>query len=331
MEDYTELHIFQDDKIDFFAVICLHSPRKKSAIGGCRFIEYSSKDAAIEDAIRLSSAMRSKAIISELPHDGGKAVIKMPTSNFNREVFLKKFAECVESLNGKYIATIDSGTTQNDMSIIKKHTSHVVGYLTGTDIDSNPSDSTALGVYNGMRAAVKIKYGVDSLKDMHVAIQGIGNVGSRLVRLLHKAGARITITDINYQSAMQLAEECKATFVSSDQIYRVKCDIFSPCALGRTINHETIKLLQTKIIAGAANNQLSTHEMIDELNKLDILYIPDYLLNAGGLIHLALQMQGKKISFIEETVKKIGDRILNFSHLAKLKNVSLFEVVKSEV
>jgi len=327
-QDYSELHIFQDKKIDFFAAICLHTKGRGPAIGGCRFINYTSKDDAIQDAIRLSNAMSYKSAISELAHDGGKAVIMLPKHEYDRALFLKKFAECVNSLSGKYITTVDSGTTQEDMTIIKNHTPYVIGYLTGTDADSNPSDSTALGVYTGIKAAVKLKYEKSSLQGLHIAIQGVGSVGYRLAKLLHADGVLLTVTDTDIEHAKRVAVELHANFVEPDNIYSVACDVFSPCALGRIINQNTISQFKAKIIAGAANDQLATEDMSDVLYNMGILYLPDYLLNAGGLIHLAMQMQDKNASFIENEVKKIGDRIYRMTATAKEFGISLFQVVQ---
>lgn len=327
-QDYSELHLFQDEKIGFFSAICLHLHGRGPAIGGCRFIHYSTRDDAIHDAIRLSKAMGYKAAISELAHDGGKAVIMLPQGQYDRNVFLKKFAECVHSLQGKYITTVDSGTTQQDMSIIKQYTPFVTGYLTGTEVDSNPSDSTALGIYTGIKIAVKLKLGKDTLKGLRIAVQGVGSVGYRLAHLLYADGAILTVSDINKERTDHLAQEMNVTVVPHTEIYKVACDIFSPCALGRIINNDTIALLQTKIIAGAANDQLATNELSTILAQKDILYIPDYLINAGGLIHLALEMQGKSKACIETAVKKIGDRILYLTNIAKEKSGNLFQTVQ---
>jgi leucine dehydrogenase len=327
-QDYSELHIFQDKKIDFFAAICLHTNGRGPAIGGCRFIPYASKNDAIQDAIRLSNAMSYKSAISELQHDGGKAVIMMPKHSYDRALFLKKFAECVNSLNGKYITTVDSGTSQADMTIIKSHTSYVIGYLTGTDADSNPSDSTALGVYTGIKAAVKLKLEKNSLEGLHVVIQGVGSVGYRLAKLLHADGVLLTVTDTDREHAKRVANEFQANYVAPDDIYSIACDVFSPCALGRVINQDTISQLKTKIIAGAANDQLVNEAMSEMLNQKGILYLPDYLLNAGGLIHLAMQMQGKNTFSIETEVRKIGDRIQRMTAMAKESGLSLFQVVQ---
>lgn len=327
-QDYSELHIFQDKKMDFFAAICLHTHGRGPAIGGCRFIHYASQNDAIQDAIRLSYAMSFKSAVSELAHDGGKAVIMLPKNTFDRALILKKFAECVNALHGKYITTVDSGTTQEDMTIISQFTPYVIGQLTGTEADSNPSDSTALGVYTGMKAAAQLKFGKASLQGLHVAIQGVGSVGSRLARLLHADGVSLTLTDANQAHAKRIATELHANVVEPEEIYAVDCDIFSPCALGRILDENTISQLTAKIIAGAANDQLATEAIFDALNKKDILYLPDYLLNAGGLIHLALQMQGKTKLSIEDEVKKIGERISHLAIRANECGVSLFEMTQ---
>lgn len=327
-QNYSELHIFQDQKIDFFAAICLHTNGRGPAIGGCRFIHYATKNDAIQDAIRLSNAMSYKSAISELAHDGGKAVMMLPKNHYDRALFLKKFAECVDSLRGKYIATVDSGTTQEDMTLIHNYTPHVIGYLSGTDLDSNPSDSTALGVYTGIKAAIKLTYEKNSLEGLHVAIQGVGSVGYRLAKLLHADGVLLTLTDTDKEHAKRIATELHANYVEPHQIYSIECDVFSPCALGRIINQDTSPQLKAKIIAGAANDQLANDVMSDVLNQKGILYLPDYLLNAGGLIHLAMQMQNKNLTFIENEVRKIGDRIYQMSIIAKESGQSLFNIVQ---
>ena len=324
--DFSELHIAQDKAAEFYAVICLHQNGRGPALGGCRFIEYQSTNDAIQDAIRLSYAMSYKAAISELPHDGGKAVIVKPKQLKNRDLLLNRFAEFVDSLNGKYITTVDSGTNATDMAVIKNKTSHVIGYLDNEE--NNPSNSTALGVFRGIQAAVKLKHGSESLNGLHVAIQGIGSVGYRLARLLKDQGVRLTICDARKEIAAHCAEEFDALWVNPDSIFDVKCDVFSPCALGRIINEQTIQKLQTNIIAGAANDQLSSENLADELHKKDILFIPDYMINAGGLIHLSLEMQNKNKNDIDVAVNRIGSRILKLAEQAKDQNKTLYHAAK---
>ena len=227
--DYSELHILQDPTIDLQAVICLHQQNRGPALGGCRFIEYNSLEAAILDAIRLSKAMLHKAIMSHLPHDGGKAVI-VRKKNMNTTIVLKRFAEFVDSLNGKYIATLDSGTTPNDMSFMQKFTPYVIG-----EKNQNLPDvahSTALGVVKGMQAAAKIVYHRETLQGLHIAIQGAGSVGYHLAKILHQHGARLSVCDLNPRLVARCVKEFQATTVSSQQILSIPCDILSPCALG---------------------------------------------------------------------------------------------------
>lgn len=327
IDDVSEIHIVQDKKINFFSVICLHRNGRGPAIGGCRFMEYSSHENAIQDAIRLSKAMSFKAAISELPHDGGKAVIVKP-KQFNREDFLYRFAECVESLGGKYITTIDSGTSQSDMSIVKNKTQFVTGYQDESFEENNISASTALGVYRGIKAAIKLKYGVDSVSGLHIAVQGVGNVGYRLIKLLLNEGAKITISDIRENTVQDCIRELGVKAVNPNDIFSLDCDIFSPCALGQVINPQTIQIIKAKIIAGAANDQLATSELSDILDQKGILYIPDYVINAGGLIHLALQMQGQDKFAIDSAVCKIEQRIVSLKEKADMNNMTLFSMAK---
>ncbi len=327
----NELHIFEDKSLDFSAVISLKKYGRGPAIGGCRMLSYPTLDAAIMDANRLAHAMSYKAAISELPHDGGKAVIILPKGIANREAILKRFAECVDSLNGQYITTIDSGTTQADMSIIKKYTSHVTGFIREDQPEDNPSISTALGVYKGILAAAKLRDGREDLAGLHIAIQGVGSVGYLLAKYLYEAGATLTVCDTDTKRAKRCFEEFNANIVDSSEIYAVSCDVFSPCALGRIINPQTLPHLKAKIIAGAANDQLSAKQLAGELAKRDIFYVPDYLINAGGLIHLSLQEENKSQEVITEYVERIENRIMSLAALAEQKNITLYEMTEQTV
>jgi len=323
----SELHIFQDKSLDFCAIICLQQYGRGPALGGCRMLSYASMDVAVQEAIRLAKAMSYKAALSELPHDGGKAVIMRSANNIDRHAVLKRFAECVNSLNGKYITTIDSGTSQADMSTLKKHTSFVTGYLAGDNTENDPSISTALGIFKGMQAAVKLTYGHDNLAELPIAIQGVGNVGYHLAKLLYQAGAQLTICDINQSRALQCAAECAATVVAPSAIYAVPCVIFSPCALGQILNSLTVPQLKARIIAGAANDQLSSPDQADALAARGILYVPDYLINAGGLIHLSLQQ--KTPQYIPREIARIAQRIFTLAEEAKLQQKTLFAMAEA--
>lgn len=322
----SELHIFQDKSLDFCAIICLQQYGRGPALGGCRMLSYASMDAAVQEATRLARAMSYKAALSELPHDGGKAVIMRSAHNKDRHAVLKRFAECVNSLHGKYITTIDSGTSQADMSILKEHTAFVTGYLAEDNTINDPSISTALGIFQGMQAAVKLTYGQDNLAGLPIAIQGVGNVGRYLAKLLYQAGAQLTICDINQSRAQQCAAACAATVVAPDAIYRVPCAIFSPCALGQILNPLTVPQLQARIIAGAANDQLASPDQADALAARGILYIPDYLINAGGLIHLSLQQKAPHA--IAREIARIAQRIFTLAEQAKLQQKTLFALAE---
>ena len=325
-----QVYTFQDKDLDFFAAICLQNDGRGFSIGGCRFIDYLSEDAAIEEAIQLSKAMSYKSAISGLSHNGGKAVIKKSKSNKNidRRLILKKFAECVHSLEGHYITTVDSGTDQSDMSIIKKYTPFVTGFLE-KDSENDPAIFTALGVFSGIQAAVKIIFGYEKLEGLHSAIQGVGHAGYQLAKLLYAAGARLTICDTDPIAVARCVKEFKVTVVDPSDIYAIRCDVFAPCALGQILNTHTIPLLKTKIIAGAANNQLASYLLIERIAEKKILYIPDYLINAGGLIYLSLRQENKDDAFIRQEIKKISDRIFLLNQQAERENKTLLTVVDS--
>lgn len=325
--DKCELHIFEDKSLDFCAIIALKQYDRGPALGGCRMQFYPSIEAAITEAKRLAHAMSYKAALSELPHDGGKAIIMRSSKQHEPHVILKRFAECVETLKGRYITTIDSGTSQEDMSIIKNYTSFVTGYLRENQ-ESDPSESTALGVFKGIKTAVEILLEREQLNGLHVAIQGVGHVGYYLARYLHQAGVRLTVCDIDPERADRCKNEFNASVVSPEKIYSVACDIFSPCALGQIINHETIPQFNTKIIAGAANDQLAFITLAEDLAERNILYIPDYLINAGGLIHLSLQQNNKTQAIIEEHVNEIAERIRQYALMAKQQNKTLVEITE---
>lgn len=324
----SELHFFQDKALDFYAIICLQKNGRGPALGGCRMMAYSSLDAAMQEAMRLAKAMSHKAILSGLPHDGGKAVIIQSDKPQDRAKVLKKFAECVHSLGGKYITTIDSGTSQADMSLIKNHTPYVTGCFDEEE-ENNPSYYTALGVFEGIKAAVKIIHHHENLAGMHVALQGVGNVGYLLAKFLHAAGASLTVCDIDQRLVQRCVAEFNANVATPSAIYNVDCDIFAPCALGQILNPHTVPQLKAYIIAGAANDQLQSCSIADALAARNILYIPDYVINAGGLIHLSLQRDNKPKTVIRQDVMRIHERILHLAEQARVQNKTLFAVAEA--
>ncbi|HET8705577.1 MAG TPA: Glu/Leu/Phe/Val dehydrogenase dimerization domain-containing protein, partial [Pseudomonadales bacterium] len=264
----AEIHCKSDPHTHLHAIIAIHNTRLGAALGGCRFIPYRNDEAALQDAVRLARGMSYKAALAGVPQGGGKAVIMRPPGNFDRALLFKTFGEFVEDLGGRYITAIDSGTTLADMDCVASKTHHVTGSLRdGLD----PSPMTALGVFEGIKAAVKFRLGQLHLRGIVVAIQGLGNVGWALAELLHEAGAKLILSDIDESKLLSAKDRFKAKIVAHDQIIAERCDIFAPCALGSVINDKSILQLKCQIIAGSANNQLDRPEHGDELHRMSIL------------------------------------------------------------
>lgn len=302
-----ELHVCVRPELDLYALIAIHNVRLGPALGGCRYAPYPSVAAALDDVTRLARAMSYKAAINELPYGGGKSVVLAPLEATRRTAAFEALADFVDTLGGRYIITEDSGTGEADMDIMAARTRYVVGTSPGAGGCGDPSPSTSLGVRRGIEAAVRHRLGRDSLDGVHVAIQGVGNVGFGLARELKACGARLTVTDRNAAAAERCAAETGAQLVEESAIYEVDADVFAPCALGGAVNPDTIDRLRTSIVAGAANNPLATPEMGTELHRRGILYAPDYVINAGGLTHVALWHKED----IRPRLLAIGDRLSN--------------------
>ena len=281
---FGDLHFKVHPETGMKAIIAIHNTKLGPALGGCRFIEYADTAAAINDAMRLARGMSYKAASVNLPLGGGKSVIIKPKGAFNRTEYMHQFGKFINELNGRYITALDSGTELSDMDIIAEHTDHVASL---SKHNGDPSPYTAKGILRGIQAAVTFKLGKESLQGIHVAIQGLGHVGYQVAKLLHEKGAALTVADISPAAVERAVLELGAKSVSTDQIHKVPCDVFAPCALGATINDSTIPQLQTTIIAGAANNQLAHTFHGKILHDKGILFATDYVINAGGLIFAA--------------------------------------------
>ena len=308
---YGELHIKQDLKNNFFAIIAIHSTKRGPALGGCRFIPYTQPENAIIDALRLAQSMSYKAAISDLSLGGGKAVIIHSPQITNRERVFELFGEFVHSLNGRYITAEDSGTSVEDMDIVYKNTPHVTGHSQSKFLTDDPSPLTALGVVRGMEAAAYHHLNLHSLEGLKIVIQGVGNVGFNVAELCVERGAHVTIYDIDSTAVKQATDSLNVEVCYAEELYSMPCDIFSPCALGNAINLNTIHQLNTKIIAGAANNQLASIDLAQTLKEKGILYAPDYAINAGGLIHVAAQHYKESEQQAKEKVLRIYDTLLD--------------------
>lgn len=281
---FGELHLKVDPKTGMKTIIAIHSTKLGPALGGCRFIEYPHTEAALYDAMRLARGMSYKAALAQLPLGGGKAVIIKPQHTFNRTDYFHRFGQFVQDLGGRYITALDSGTQLSDMDIIAEHTPFVASLSCH---EGDPSPSTAKGIFRGIQAAVQFKLGKESLRELHIAVQGLGHVGFLLCELLNEQGVRLSVADIDPIRVEQACKAFGATAISSEDIHKIPCDVFSPCALGAVVNDESIKAFQTTIIAGAANNQLAHTYHGQQLHDLGILYAPDYVINTGGLLFAA--------------------------------------------
>ncbi len=313
-EDRHEELVFRNDPASGLrAVVALHNTRLGPAIGGCRCIEYPNSEAAVRDVMRLSRGMSYKSALAGMQYGGGKAVICRPHTIRDREALFAAFGDLVESLNGRYITAVDSGTSTRDMAVAARRTK----YVTSTSKEADPSPWTALGVFRGIQAAVRFRLGADSLDGVHVAVQGVGHVGYPLARRLHEAGARLTVSDIDADKARRACAEFGAECVPANDIYEVECDVFAPCGLGAVINDATLKQLRCRIVAGSANNQLMEDAHGLRLHEKGILYAPDYVINAGGLIFVALNHSGIGEEGVRDKTERIGETLENLFQRAR--------------
>lgn len=300
---FGDLHFRVDPKTGMKAIIALHSTKLGPALGGCRFIEYPDTAHALQDAMRLARGMSYKAASVNLPLGGGKSVIIKPRGPFDREALFHAFGEFVNDIGGRYITALDSGTELSDMEIIAEHTPYVASLAR---LKGDPSPWTAQGVFRGIQAAVAFKLGKNQLNGLHVAIQGLGHVGYNLARSLHEAGVKLTVADVVPAQVERAVREFGAESVSTADIHKVRADVFAPCALGAILNEQTIPELQTTIIAGGANNQLAHGWHGKLLSDRGILYAPDYVINAGGLIFAASQYLHTPQQEAEDQLNHIG-------------------------
>jgi leucine dehydrogenase len=317
--DHEQVVFVSDDKSGLKAIIAVHNSNLGPALGGCRMWPYASEEEAIRDVLRLSRGMTYKSAMANLKLGGGKSVIIGNPRTHKTPELLAAFARALEQLNGRYIAAEDSGTSVADMKTMTQFTRHVAGIHdkpsdAGTR-SGDPSPATAYGTFIGIKAAVKERLGRDSLEGLRVAVQGVGNVGFDLARQLKAAGAQLWVTDIHREPLLQAGKELGATVVAPEEVFGLDVDVFAPCALGAILNDSTIPQLKAKVVAGAANNQLAEARHGAELMKRGILYAPDYVINAGGIIDVYHERIGfdraaliKHIEGIEDNLMEIFER-----------------------
>ncbi|MCX6988007.1 MAG: leucine dehydrogenase [Chlamydiae bacterium] len=332
VEGYEKVIKIKDEKAGLLAIICIHDTTLGPTLGGTRIYPYASFDDALVDVLRLAKGMTYKAAIAECGLGGGKSVIIIDPAKGKTEEMLRAFGRVVESLQGLYTCAEDVGCNMDDVEVISRSTKYVTG-LHHEKSSGNPSYFTAWGVYRGMQAALKKAYGSESVKDRIVAIQGAGSVGSILAGLLFWNGAKLIITDLAQEKAEKLAKQYGGIYCPPEEIWKVECDVFSPCALGGILNSHTIPQLQCKVVAGAANNQLLTEGDGDELMKKGILYAPDYVINAGGLINVAeeVTLEGYSPEQSRRKTDKLFDQLTTIFDLAEKNGCSSNQAANSLV
>lgn len=303
------------------AIIAIHNTALGPALGGTRMWNYKTEEEALVDVLRLSKGMTYKAAAAGLNLGGGKAVIIGDPKKDKTEEMFRAFGAYVNSLAGQYITAEDVGTSVKDMEYVFMETPFVTGIPSAFGGSGDPSPYTAHGVYMAIKASAKEKFGEDSLKGMRVNVQGLGNVGHHLVEFLVNDGAQVGVADIDLSKVKMAADKFKVQVLDPTEIVVSECDVFAPCALGAVINDQTIGKLKCKIVCGGANNQLAEHRHGDALRELGILYAPDFVANAGGLMNVFVELEGYSSERAFDKTKQVYDNISKIYQIAKSENI----------
>lgn len=317
-DDHEMVHIVRDRKSGLTAIIAVHSTHLGPGAGGTRFWHYPNPKDGLRDALRLSRGMSYKNAMAGLPMGGGKAVILADEARTKTPELLAAFGDAVEGLNGRYVTAEDVGISEADMVAVSQRTAHVSGLPVAGQgsAGGDPGPFTSYGIYLGIKAAVQHRLGADSMAGVRVAVQGTGSVGGGVARLLAKDGARLTLADINTDSVTALAQELGAEVVDPQAIMKTPCDVFSPNALGAILDEQSIAQLDAQIVAGGANNQLARSAHGQALFERGILYAPDYVINAGGIISVATEYLARRegrtgsVDDVNALIEQIPDRLV---------------------
>lgn len=312
------LHLAQDPNTGLQAIIAIHNTHLGPALGGCRYLIYSDSQSAIADAALLAKGMSYKAALAGLPFGGGKAVLIRPAHVPSRALLFEAFGRFIETLKGGYITAVDSGTSSADMDCIAQQTQHV----TSTTSAGDPSPHTAMGVFAGIRASALARLGTDDLHGLRIAVQGLGHVGFALAEQLAAAGAELLVSDLDAGRLQLAVEQLGAKPCSAEGLTSSPCDIFVPCGLGGVLDPHTVAQLHCAVVAGAANNQLASPDVAEMLEARGILYAPDYVINSGGLIYVALKHQGASLAEITQHLTQIRTRLTDIYARAQAENRS---------
>jgi len=323
---HEQVVFYSDPTCNLKALVAVHNTILGPALGGLRMWPYKSEQEALEDVLRLSKGMTYKAAVSGLNLGGGKAVIIGDPEKDKSEALFRSFGRLVESLNGRYITAEDVNINVEDVEHIFTETNNVCGVAIPHGGSGNPAPYTALGVFKGIEASCLKVYGDRSVKGKVVALQGAGAVGRNLGKLLHEAGAKILVADINEKNIQAFKETAPgAETISLQDLYSTKCDIYAPCALGAVVNDQTVEQLKCKIVAGAANNQLAEPRHGDILRQRGILYAPDYAINAGGLMNVSIEFEGWSDTKARRMVETIHDTMTKIFTLSDKNNLPTYK------
>ena len=308
-DNHERVSLIQDNESGLQALIAIHNTNLGPAVGGCRMYPYPDLNSALEDVLRLSRGMTYKSAVAGLPMGGGKAVIIGDPSLDKTKVLLEKMGQFIDYHQGRYITAEDSGMNVADLTVMATQTPHVLGISAQQEYGGDPSPLTAQGIFLGIQTAVKYKLGRTSLNGVSVALQGVGSVGLVLAGQLLDAQADVVVCDVNQGNVAQ-AQKLGATVVSPDEIFSQEVDVFCPCAMGGIINDETISQIVAPIIAGGANNQLALPRHAKMLSQRGILYAPDFVINAGGIIEICRQLKDESTDFSESNIRKIAQTLM---------------------
>jgi leucine dehydrogenase len=317
--DHEKVLIARDAATGYHGIIAIHSTSLGPAVGGTRFWNYTSEEEALTDALRLSHGMTYKNALAGLPLGGGKSIILANDGITNREDVLRTHGRFVDTLNGSYITAEDVGTSPEDMEIVRCETSYVAGLL---GYSGDPSPYTARGVFRAVQASSQFRWNTDNLSGVTVALQGCGHVGYNLAKLLSDAGAKLIVSDVNDKNKLRVVEEFAAEMVQPEEIFSVQADVFAPCALGGVINDQTIPQLRVQIVAGAANNQLLEERHGEMLRERNILYAPDYVANAGGVLNGSTELLDWKPEDAAGKISEIYDTVLRIYESAGIQGLA---------
>lgn len=319
----------EEPSLHFHAFIAIHNTQRGPALGGVRFWPYPHIEAAKKDALKLAKAMTYKTAIAQLALGGGKAVLIQPQQNYDRALLMECFGKFIHHLKGKYITAKDVGTSTEDMVLIKQQTPWVTGLPPEKGGVGDPSSLTAYGTLIGIETGVEELWGTQDLKGLKVAIQGAGAVGSQLARLLRQEGSEVWISDVNPSKVKALAQELGLYKVDPKDIFSAPVQVFAPCALGGALNSTTIAQLKAKLVAGAANNSLEEEVRdVQALQARGILYAPDFVINAGGVINVATEVNGESLEQAKKRTEKIRKTLQEIFTRAKKEKITTLEAAQ---